>query len=109
MPVVVKRDGCQTAFNENRIRDAILKAAIAANVNDSDYCSGVARVVSNQMAERESVDIHEIQNSVENQLMAGPYKKLAISHSCATFLCFSKLIVTNLANISSIRLMVVPP
>ncbi|WP_392552837.1 anaerobic ribonucleoside-triphosphate reductase [Orbus wheelerorum] len=77
MPVVVKRDGCQTAFNENRIRDAILKAAIAANVNDSDYCAGVAKLVANQMADRESVDIHEIQNSVENQLMAGPYKKLA--------------------------------
>jgi len=77
MPVVVKRDGCQTAFNENRIRDAILKAAVAANVNDSDYCAGVARVVNSQMADRESVDIHEIQNSVENQLMVGPYKKLA--------------------------------
>ncbi|WP_392561649.1 anaerobic ribonucleoside-triphosphate reductase [Orbus sturtevantii] len=77
MPVVVKRDGCQTAFNENRIRDAILKAAVAANVNDSDYCTSVARVVTNQMIERESVDIHEIQYSVENQLMAGPYKKLA--------------------------------
>lgn len=77
MPVVVKRDGCQTAFNEGRIRDAILKAAVAANVNDSDYCTSVARVVTNQMTDRESVDINEIQNSVENQLMAGPYKKLA--------------------------------
>lgn len=77
MPVVVKRDGCQTAFNEQRIRDAILKAAVAANVSDPDYCTSVARVVTNQMTDRESVDINEIQNSVENQLMAGPYKKLA--------------------------------
>lgn len=77
MPVVLKRDGCQTAFNEGRIRDAILKAAVAANVNDTDYCISVARVVTNQMTDREVVDINEIQNSVENQLMAGPYKKLA--------------------------------
>ncbi|QIQ21104.1 anaerobic ribonucleoside-triphosphate reductase [Zophobihabitans entericus] len=77
MPVVIKRDGCQTAFNESRIRDAILKAAVAANVNDPEYCAGVARVVTNQMVERDSVDINEIQNAVENQLMAGPYKKLA--------------------------------
>ncbi|WP_392565760.1 anaerobic ribonucleoside-triphosphate reductase [Utexia brackfieldae] len=77
MPVVIKRDGCQTAFNESRIRDAIMKAAVAANVNDTDYCASVARVVTNQMSEFDSVDIGDIQNSVENQLMAGPYKKLA--------------------------------
>ena len=77
MPVVIKRDGCQTAFNENRIRDAILKAAVAANVNDPDYCSSVAKVITNQMTDREFVDINEIQDLVENQLMIGPYKKLA--------------------------------
>lgn len=77
MLVVIKRDGCQTSFNEVRIRDAISKAAIAANVNDTDYCASVARIVTNQMTERESIDIHEIQDAVENQLMAGPYKKLA--------------------------------
>ena len=53
MPVVIKRDGCQTAFNENRIRDAILKAAVAANVNDPDYCSSVAKVITNQMRSEE--------------------------------------------------------
>ena len=77
MPVVIKRDGCQTAFNETRIKDAIIRAAVAANVNDPDYCAAVARVVTNQMMDRESVDINEIQNVVENQLMSGPYKKLA--------------------------------
>lgn len=77
MPVVIKRDGCQTAFNENRIRDAILKAAVAANVNDPDYCSSVAKVITNQMTDREFVDINDIQDLVENQLMIGPYKKLA--------------------------------
>ena len=42
MPVVIKRDGCQTAFNETRIKDAIIRAAVAANVNDPDYCAAVA-------------------------------------------------------------------
>ena len=77
MPVVIKRDGCQTAFNENRIKDAIIRAAVAANVDDPDYCAAVARVVTNQMKDRDSVDINEIQDMVENQLMSGPYKKLA--------------------------------
>lgn len=77
MPIVIKRDGCQTSFDENRIRDAVLKASVAANVNDADYCGTIARIVTNQMRDRESVDIHEIQDAVENQLMAGPYKKLA--------------------------------
>ena len=70
MPVVIKRDGCQTAFNETRIKDAIIRAAVAANVNDPDYCAAVARVVTNQMMDRESVDINEIQNVVENQLIS---------------------------------------
>ncbi|MDF7666428.1 anaerobic ribonucleoside-triphosphate reductase [Orbaceae bacterium ESL0727] len=77
MPVVIKRDGCQTAFDEDRIKDAIMKAAVAANVNDPDYCLAVARMVTNQMIERDKVDINEIQHAVENQLMSGPYKKLA--------------------------------
>lgn len=77
MPVVIKRDGCQTAFDQNRIRDAVLKAAVAANVNDSDYCSLVANIVAKQIADCERVDIHQIQNAVENQLMMGPYKALA--------------------------------
>lgn len=77
MPIVIKRDGCQASFDENRIRDAVLKASVAANVNDADYCGTVARIVTNQMQDRDSVDINEIQDAVENQLMAGPYKKLA--------------------------------
>lgn len=77
MPIVIKRDGCQIVFDENRIRDAILKAAVAANINDSEYCTQVAKKVSSQMADREHVDINEIQYSVENQLMEGPYKTLA--------------------------------
>lgn len=76
-PVVIKRDGCQVPFNETRIREAISRAAVAANVSDEDYCATVARVVTQQLENQPRVDIHEIQNAVENQLMAGNYKQLA--------------------------------
>ncbi|ACR67722.1 anaerobic ribonucleoside-triphosphate reductase [Edwardsiella ictaluri] len=76
-PIVIKRDGCQVPFNEQRIKEAVLRAAQAADVNDADYCATVARVVAMQMADRERVDINDIQHAVENQLMAGNYKQLA--------------------------------
>ncbi|MEG1112329.1 MAG: anaerobic ribonucleoside-triphosphate reductase, partial [Hafnia sp.] len=76
-PIVIKRDGCQVPFDEQRIKEAVVRAAQAAGVDDTDYCATVARVVAMQMADLERVDIHVIQNAVENQLMAGNYKQLA--------------------------------
>ncbi|CAI2083816.1 anaerobic ribonucleoside-triphosphate reductase [Serratia fonticola] len=76
-PVVIKRDGCQVSFDEMLIKQAIERAALAADVVDADYCATVARVVAQQMENRPRVDIHEIQQAVENQLMSGPYKQLA--------------------------------
>ncbi|GAA0340867.1 anaerobic ribonucleoside-triphosphate reductase [Morganella psychrotolerans] len=75
--IVIKRDGCQVNFDESRIRDAIKKAAEAAQINDNDYCSQVASHVTSLMKNRENVDIREIQDAVENQLMSGDYKELA--------------------------------
>ncbi|MGL4860752.1 MAG: anaerobic ribonucleoside-triphosphate reductase, partial [Enterobacteriaceae bacterium] len=76
-PIVIKRDGCQIPFDENRIREAIQRAAKAIELNDDDYCASVAHVVACQMEGRKQVDISEIQTAVENQLMAGRYKALA--------------------------------
>lgn len=76
-PVVIKRDGCQVPFDEVRIKEAVQRAAVAAGVDDADYCATVARVVASHMEHQQRVDIHEIQNAVENQLMSGPYKQLA--------------------------------
>ncbi|WP_459614044.1 anaerobic ribonucleoside-triphosphate reductase [Dickeya oryzae] len=76
-PVVIKRDGCQVPFDENRINDAVIKAASAAGVDDADYCATVAAAVAQQMQGKARVDIREIQNAVENLLMAGKYKQLA--------------------------------
>ncbi|MDI9226584.1 anaerobic ribonucleoside-triphosphate reductase, partial [Serratia bockelmannii] len=76
-PVVIKRDGCQVPFDEARIAQAIERAALAVGVVDADYCATVARVVAQRMEQQPRVDIHEIQQAVENQLMAGEYKQLA--------------------------------
>ncbi len=76
-PHVMKRDGCKVPFKSERIKEAILRAAKAAGVDDADYCATVAEVISNQMQGRSQVDISEIQTAVENQLMSGPHKQLA--------------------------------
>lgn len=76
-PHVMKRDGCKVPFKSERIKEAILRAAKAAGVDDAGYCATVAEVVSSQMNARSQVDINEIQTAVENQLMSGPYKQLA--------------------------------
>lgn len=70
-PHVMKRDGCKVPFKSERIKEAILRAAKAAEVDDADYCATVAAVVSEQMQGRNQVDINEIQTAVENQLMSG--------------------------------------
>lgn len=75
--VVIKRDGCQVAFDEQRICAAIAGAAHAAQIDDFDYCATVARQVSLKMQGRSQVDINDIQHEVEDLLMAGHYPQLA--------------------------------
>lgn len=75
--VVIKRDGCRTGFDAQRIQQAVAAAARAANVDDAAWCAQVAQRVSTLLAERQEVDIREIQCAVEETLMAGPYPQLA--------------------------------
>lgn len=77
MPVVIKRDGYRTPFDETRIRDAVIAAANSAGIDDVAYATQVASQVSRAMADVAEVDIHDLQDAVENQLMEGPYKALA--------------------------------
>ncbi len=44
-PHVMNRDGCKVPFKSERIKEAILRAAKAAEVDDADYCATVAAVV----------------------------------------------------------------
>lgn len=77
MPVVIKRDGCRTPFDETRIRDAVIAAANSVGIEDADYAATVAACVSQRVASLAEVDIHHLQDAVENLLMEGPYKSLA--------------------------------
>ena len=76
-PIVIKRDGCHVPFDTTRIKEAIQQAAKAVQINDIDYCHQVAESVAGHLAEREYIDIHDIQQAVEDQLMTGQYKELA--------------------------------
>ena len=76
-PIVIKRDGCHVPFDTARIKEAIQQAAKAVQINDIDYCHQVAESVAGHLAECEYIDIHDIQQAVEDQLMAGQYKELA--------------------------------
>ncbi|WP_391528041.1 anaerobic ribonucleoside-triphosphate reductase [Photorhabdus akhurstii] len=75
--VVIKRDGRQVPFDETRIKDAIKRAASAVGVTDDEYCIQVASTVTQLIADYRQVNAQDIQNAVENQLMAGRYKHLA--------------------------------
>ncbi len=76
-PVVIKRDGCRVPFQRQRIEDAVISAA--HNIEDMDraYAAAVADGVLAQFMRVDEVDIHQIQDAVENHLMAGPHKAVA--------------------------------
>ena len=76
-PVVVKRDGCRVPYDSKRIKEAVLRASIAANYKDNTYAELVAQAVTDAVGRKDEVDIHEIQSAVEDQLMQGPYKEVA--------------------------------
>ncbi|WP_312120975.1 anaerobic ribonucleoside-triphosphate reductase [Pantoea vagans] len=75
--VVIKRDGCRTGFDAQRIEQAVVAAARAADVDDAAWSAQVAERVALRLADRPEVDIREIQCAVEETLMAGPYPQLA--------------------------------
>ena len=51
-PHVMKRDGCKVPFKSERIKEAILRAAKAAEVDDADYCATVARAATRWISMR---------------------------------------------------------
>ncbi|GIU44351.1 anaerobic ribonucleoside triphosphate reductase [Shewanella sairae] len=77
MPVVIKRDGYRTPFDETRIKDAVIAAANSAGIECAEYAQQVAEKVKQSVAELDEVKIHDLQDTVENLLMEGPYKSLA--------------------------------
>lgn len=77
MPVVIKRDGYRTPFDETRIKDAVIAAANSAGIDDSAYAEKVAKNAAYSVAMLDEINIHDLQDAVENLLMEGPYKSLA--------------------------------
>ena len=76
-PVVIKRDGCLVPFNTKRIKEAVLSAAESVEAMDATYAESVAEQVLSQFADQDQVEIHAIQDAVENHLMMGPHKVVA--------------------------------
>jgi ribonucleoside-triphosphate reductase (formate) len=79
---VIKRDGCRVPFNTQRIKEAILGAAQSVDEVDVEamneaYAASVADGVLSQFLSVEEVEIHAIQDAVENHLMVGPHKAVA--------------------------------
>lgn len=75
-PVVIKRDGSQVPFNALRIAEAILKASGAARCKGVDAFA-IANEVEQRLQGKTELDIHEIQDAVEECLMKGGYTELA--------------------------------
>ena len=78
---VIKRDGTQQEFKENKIKDAILKAFIAVDGYADDYAQqkaeNIASYIEGYYEEEDSATIEEIQDLVENGLMATKRKDVA--------------------------------
>lgn len=79
-PVVIKRDGSRASFVRDRIEAAVKSAADHCDEMLELYAKNVALTVEVALKNIQEVDIQEIQTLVENELMQGPYKKLARSY-----------------------------
>ena len=79
--IVIKRDGVRTSFEEEKIKNAILKAFEAVDGTISDYAiakaENIAAYVQGYYEEEEEATVEEIQDLVENGLMATKRKEVA--------------------------------
>ena len=75
-PVVIKRDGSQAPFNALCIVQAILKAAAAARCKEVDAFA-ISKEVERRLNGLIEVDIHHIQDAVEECLMKSGQIELA--------------------------------
>lgn len=75
---VIKRDGRKVEFDKNKIRNAILKAFIDVDGDETQYSKEKAREIANYV---ESLDkdmsVEEIQDIIVNKLMASTRKDVA--------------------------------
>ncbi|MCK3658320.1 anaerobic ribonucleoside-triphosphate reductase [Pasteurellaceae bacterium Pebbles2] len=76
---VAKRDGSRSSFEIQRIINAIKKAAKAVGIEDHIFCHQVAQQVCEDIfhSYQNEIDINDIQQIVENKLMASNYPQVA--------------------------------
>ena len=78
MEKVIKRNGKVVDFDKNKIYTAVTKAFMEVDGRLSDYASNKGRDISNYVAEiKNSLSVEEIQDIVEERLMACDRKDVA--------------------------------
>ena len=76
-PVVTKRDGREVPFDAGRIWKAALKAAHAIDFDDAESLKSIVDEAIATLEARETVDIDDIQQCVEDALMHSGHTRLA--------------------------------
>lgn len=80
MNPIIKRDGTKEKFNQNKIEEAILKAFLAVDGEETSYAEDKARNVANyirNIAEEKELTVEKIQDYVEKGLMSTKRKDVA--------------------------------
>ena len=76
--VVVKRDGRRVQFDKNKIKEAVLKAFVDVDKEETPYAKEKARDIANYIESlNKDMTVEEIQDAVENKLMASNRKDVA--------------------------------
>lgn len=75
---VIKRDGRRKVFDKEKIKEAVLKAFIEVDGEETSYAKDKAREIANYIESLDkNLNVEEIQNLVENKLMASNRKDVA--------------------------------
>lgn len=79
MKTIVKRDGREVPFEKEKVREAIRKAFFAVDGEISSYAEEKAFTISSYIAglEDETLSVEQVQDLVENELMATRRKDVA--------------------------------
>lgn len=72
---VIKRNGSEVKFNKKKIVTAILKAMKNCDCVDEEFANQIAESIENRP--QKVINVEDIQDLIENKLMASKYKNVA--------------------------------
>ncbi|MDD7314558.1 MAG: anaerobic ribonucleoside-triphosphate reductase [Bacilli bacterium] len=72
---VIKRNGSEVKFNKKKIIDAVTKAMKNCNIKDEDFVLQIADSIEGR--NQKVITVEDIQDLIENKLMASKYKNVA--------------------------------